>query len=481
MFLFSEYLRELITKNGITISALARQTGIERTTLSKVLAGQRVLSYSALDSIIAQLRLTPMEEKSIRDFYEMQFEQEGLQESRAVIDKMFSDLKNLDFAVSAFEERKLLMDIDQYVRNRSIFSGDMNVRSLLRMVLSEELLQEEARIEMMIPPNYNFLNEELLQRYLAEGINADVTQIITFDIVENAKEVNLHNLRHFCQILPYCLLSYQRYHPYYYYDGNVQQQYADPFPYFLVTHNCVICLAENGQEAMLLRSEDQVLYYHRHFQTLLTQCHSLIQYTVNPVDVLSSYSKCTDAEGFYMIMDQPCFGRFYTEEFIEAHIHQELPGREYLVAAAQKRFEVLRNGKDFYTLFTKGGLQRFKADGTLDDFPAALVKPFTPEVRRHLMLEMANKTASGEMIARVMESEVFPDYLSMTTSVHSGVGFFLTQQSPIKGDFFSIYLREPSLCRAFHGWLLNLANSRRVLSAEDTAKMLRVIAKNELT
>lgn len=479
MYLFSEYLRELIAKNNITISALSRQTGIERTTLSKVLAGQRMLPYSALNTIVFQLKLTLAEEKKLRHFYEMQFECEGIQESRKIIDKMFSDLTNLDFGTPAFEERRLLLDIDQYVRGRSIFSGGMNVQSLLRVVLSDELARSDARIEMTIPPQYGFLNDELLHRYLEENIEADITQIIAFDLSGKADEDNLHNLKYFCQILPYCLLSYQRYHPYYYYDNNVQHHYMDPFPYFLVTHSCVICLAENGREAMLLRAEDQVSCYHQHFQELLTQCSSLVQYTVDPAEMISAYSKCTDSDGFYMIMDQPCFGRFYTDDFINEHIHENLPHRDELVLAAQKRFELLRNGKDFYTLFTRNGLQRFRDTGTLDDFPTMLVKVFEPEIRKKLMYRMAEKTSSGEITARVLEPKVFPDYLSMTTSVHSGVGFFITQRLDIRRELFSIHLRETSLCQVFHGWLLNLADSRQTLNAEDTAEILKEIAKTE--
>ena len=35
MLLFSEYLRELLEAKKMTVSALARLTGVERTTLSK--------------------------------------------------------------------------------------------------------------------------------------------------------------------------------------------------------------------------------------------------------------------------------------------------------------------------------------------------------------------------------------------------------------------------------------------------------------
>lgn len=472
---FSEYLRKLIKKNDLTISALARQTGIERTTLSKVLAGQRMLPYNALDSIVRHLRLTPMEEKKLKYFYEVQFEQKDLRKARAIIDKLFLDLSSLDFSIAAFEERNLLVDIDTYVKNRSIFTGNMNVELLLRMVLSEELAQENARIEMTIPPGYSFLNQELMQRYLAEGIHADITQIIAFDSSEESGV--LHNLKYFCQVLPFCLLSYQRYHPYYYYNECVQKHYMDPFPYFMVTSSCVICLSENGQEAMLLRSKEQVSYYHKHFQNLLSECHNLIRYTVNPAEVLKSYVVRTDIDGYYTVMDQPCFGKYYTDEFIEEHIYQNVPYREYLSEIAKNRFRVLRNVKNFYTLYSKSGLQRFMDTGVLDDFPEILVKPFSMEVRKKLMNQMADDIASGKNVARILESGIFPDYLSLTTSLKSGVGFFLTQQSPLKDEFFSIHLEEPSLCKAFHGWLLGLIESRHALSAEDTVKEMKNMAK----
>ena len=59
MLLFSEYLRDLLQAKKMTVSALSRLSGVERTALSKALTGQRVLPYDALDALIYHLRLTP--------------------------------------------------------------------------------------------------------------------------------------------------------------------------------------------------------------------------------------------------------------------------------------------------------------------------------------------------------------------------------------------------------------------------------------
>ena len=477
MLLFSEYLRELLQDKKMTVSALSRLIGVERTTLSKTLTGQRVLPYDALDSLIYHLRLTPSEEQRFRAYYNAQFEKEGILRSRELVSKLLSGLANLDFASPAFEEIRLLLNLKEYAGERSIFTGISNVRPLLRMVLTEELTRPDARIELTVPPTEDFISDELLRRYRNGQMHAEVSQIIAFDASGAANDINLHNLECFCQLLPICLLSKRHFHPYYYYDNNIATRYTDPFPYFLVTHSCVVCLSEGGEQAMLLRSADQVECYHRHFRSLLSQCYSLIQYTADPVEILASYDDYTDANGFYMIMDQPCFGRFYDDRVIGQHLRTEIPFYERLLEVAKKRFSHLRTVDRFYTLFSRGGLERFCETGALDDFPTVFVRSFSPETRRQLLGALAERIRTGDIIGRLLEPGVFPDYLSMTTSEESGVGFFTTENFQLQDGFCSVQIRERILCRSFHDWLTHLPGSRQALDAEGTAAVLEEMSR----
>lgn len=476
MLLFSEYLRELLQTKQVSISALARAVGVERSTLSKVLTGQRVLPYDALAAVAYHLRLTPGETQQLRAYYDAQFEKEGIRRSREMVSQLFADMAELDFSLPMFEENRLLMDLETFAGGRSLFSGAMKVQSLLRLVLAEELARDDARLELTVPPMASFLNEELLRRYCSGDNRAEVTQIIAFDALGTAEEINLHNLACFCRVLPLCLLSQRHYHPYYYYDNSVTARYSDPFPYFLVTHGCVVCLSEDGSQAMLLLQEDQVDGYHRHFQLLLERAYSLVQYTADPAEMLMAYDAATDVDGFYMVMDQPCFGRFYDEAVIGQYLRQELPFYELLREVAMKRFGRLRQVEHFYTLFTESGLERFAATGSLDDFPTAFVAPFSPAQRRRFMEALAGCIRSGEVQGRVLRPGTFPDYLSLTTSAQSGVGFFTTEHFALQDGFCSILLREPNLCRAFHGWLTHLPDGPQALSLEASAAVLERMA-----
>lgn len=479
MQLFSEYLRDLIKTKQMSVSLLARLTGVERTLLSKTLTGQRVLPYHALDDLIYHLKLSPEEEKRIRLYYDAQFEKEGIRRSRELIGKMFSDLSCLDLSARAFEETRLLMNIGQYAGERMVFVGETNVQFLQRMVLSEEMSRPDSRVELTVPISDTFLNGELLHRYLDDKTSMEISQIICFDASSTGADINLDNLGRFCRILPVCLLSKQHYHPYYYYDNPTSTRYTDPFPYFLVSHSCVVCLSKDGTCALLLRSPDAVSYYHRYFQTLTEECYSLIQYTSNPLEILNSYQKCTEPDGFYMAMDQPCFGRFYTDDFILSHIRKELPGYEQILGAAMERFSLLRMVTHFYTFFSEAGVKRFLKEGTLDDFPVEIVTTFSREEREGLMRSLASAIRSGNVTGSILREGVFPDYLAVCTSQEHGVGFFTTRQFPLSDALCSVWMKEPNLCRAFHGWMKHLPDSSLTLTAGETADILEKLVNEK--
>lgn len=479
MLLFSEYLREMLNDKQMSVSSLARSVGVERTQLSKVLSGHRVLPYHILDDLAYHLRLTPAEERKLRSYYDDQFEKEGIRRSHKLISRLFANLSCLDFSMPALEETRLLTNLEQYAGEKTIFKGETNVQFLLRMVLSEEMSRLDARLELTVPPSDTFLGTELLHRYMDDKMTMEIRQIICFDASAAEGDINLHNLESFCRIFPICLLSGQHYHPYYYYDKNTPSHYTDPFPYFVGTHSCVVCLSEDSSCTMLLRAPDAISYYRKHFQALLDRSYSLIQYTSDPLEILSSYQKCTGPEGFYMAMDQPCFGRFYTRDFVQSYLRQELSGFPQILQAALERFSLLQTVPDFYTIFSEAGLKRFMADGTLDDYPVEIVEPFPLQERRLLMQKLATAIREKNVTGHIFKESVFPDYLAICTSAAQGIGFFTTRQFPLADGLCSVRIREPNLCLAFHSWMIRLPGSNLTLTTGETADILERLAETQ--
>lgn len=479
MMYFSEYLKELISERNINISTLAKKCGLERTMLSRVVSGQRTLPYQALDGMIYQLKLTPGEEKRLRSYYEQQFEKEGIRIARKLIEEMFADLAGMNFKLPAFGAGAALPKPGQYADGQTVFHGKNNVRFLLRMVFAEEASHPEAACSLTIPMTGSRLWDSLDLPVLLgknDGTLMKADHILCLDNAKIPEEINTGNLECFCRIFPICLVSRQNYHPYYYYGNLAESNYLNPYPYFAVTHSCVVCISEDGGSAMLLRKPEQIAQYTEFFQRLRNHCYSLVQYISNPLAIMDAYQKYMAEDSLYTIMDQPCFARYYTGEFVQKYLRREIPGYEEVCCAAMEHFSRLQNTAHFCTVFTESGLKRFMDSGTLDDYPTAVAAPFEMSDRVYLMKSLASDIRSGKIKGRVMQERFFPDYLSLCASAEGGAGFFTTQNFPQEGGICSVSIQEPGLGRAFYGWLRGLPDSRQTLTAEETADLVEKIA-----
>ena len=75
---FSEYLRELLHSQGESIAGIAKNAGLERTSIHKALKDERILSYTALKKLIRYLQLTLPEVRELTCYYEMLLQGEDL-------------------------------------------------------------------------------------------------------------------------------------------------------------------------------------------------------------------------------------------------------------------------------------------------------------------------------------------------------------------------------------------------------------------
>lgn len=473
MSAFNDYLRHLIKKRNISISELARMTQIERTALQKSLTGDRVLPYDSVKTLSSFLQLTLSEKKKLLHYYNELFESEDVRESRKIISNMFLELAQMDFSRTAFKNPQVEGSLQEYIKNKTIFIGKSNIKPLIKIVFLEEMQHDNPQIKLTVPLTEEFLGDELLYVYLYKNLNMDISQIIMFDTSNVVNKINCHNLKNFKQVLSISLASKRNYHPYYYYENTSTAQYINPFPYYILTHDCVLCLSRDCNHAMILTATDQLVFYNKHFGELLKECSNLIHYTSDPLKILDTYDNCTDKNGFYMAMHQPCFGCFYTKDIINHLVRKELPFYDELIKTAYRRFQKLCEAQNFYTFFTEEGFKHFYETGQFDDFPADLVKPFPIEMRKTLIQKFIHSIKTGKITTGLMKADAFPDYLSLTTSNESDIGIFTTAQFPIQNGFSSIEIKEPGLCKAFHDWLLHLPDSNEVLSPETTIEILK--------
>ena len=124
-------LRQRRMELNMTQTELARRLGVTPAVVSNYESGQNPVRSELLEKLIQVLDVEPNvlfqdiyrgagfpvsgEERRLRSYYDAQFEKEGLRQSREIVDRLFSNLARLDFTTPAFEESRLLLDLERLI------------------------------------------------------------------------------------------------------------------------------------------------------------------------------------------------------------------------------------------------------------------------------------------------------------------------------------------------------------------------------
>lgn len=95
---FAAYLRELLDQRGEPISRVARNAGLERTSIHKALKDERLLPYTALKKLTHYLQLTLSQTRELNLYYEILLQGEDTYRVRKAIVELLSSLSQLHFS-----------------------------------------------------------------------------------------------------------------------------------------------------------------------------------------------------------------------------------------------------------------------------------------------------------------------------------------------------------------------------------------------
>lgn len=426
---FSEYLRQLIQSRNLSIAKLSRESGVERTSIHKALAGERILQYQALDTLALYLELTPTESRKLRQYFSQLFESENTRHAREIIDRIFIKLADMPRFLSDRQQWFQELAVPNFVQKKNIYKGSREISGLIRAVIAEAVKHGNPKLKLAVPPGTGGIGE-CIERLCGEGVSMEITHIICLDAAGKDGEYSLQNLEYLGFVLPGCILSHGQYQVYYYYNDRFRARYTDPFPYFMVAQSGVVCFSENGQTAVYMGEKEQVEYFSSHFFRLRELCHKLV-----------------------------CYGdEVWEGEAGRAQKHCFVMSQPYLKGVGLERSTIL---------FTRKGVSEFLSMGRMYDFAAGTEEAVAAEKRGEMLgafLEaVENDCIRGRMMNEVNFS--FPDHLAL--SVVTGIGMSLHDRE----GKWKIRIRERNICRAFYDWGIHISESDSVFSKAKTLEI----------
>ncbi|MCD7749630.1 MAG: hypothetical protein LUH42_06235 [Oscillospiraceae bacterium] len=466
---FSFYLKELLEQQGEPITKIAQNAKVDRTSIHKALNDKRILPYTSLRRLTQYLQLTLPQIRELNRYYEMLLQGEDIFYIQEEIRVLLSCLSQMTFSA-----HPLSVSTDAAVSvPSSLLYGHSQVDATIRTILYSETAREDAAIYLSLPPGMTAPDE--LQHLWDSGRCFTAYQLAAFLPNHAGKSTALANLRLLQMVIPMALSSRGQYHAYYYFANHKDTASLDPLPYFILTPNYLIRSDEKGSVAHIITDPELIALYHNHFSQLMRECQPLTSYANDVGSVLEAYMDNTSDTGYYTMMTQPCFGRYYTRELIECCYRPGIPERDTLVELSDRRFARLRSlNKNYNTVFTEAGLRQFAADGVAADLPPELVLPGTVPIRLALLRQLRQDIAAGVVVGCIADTSRLdiPGYLTLTADPQFGLHLYAIQGFP-KGSYAcNLHIQEASIGQSFCSFIKSLPDSELVYPKEHTLSIL---------
>lgn len=483
MSVLSEKLKYFIDQKGLSIADLARSSGIERSTLYQYIKDRRPLQNRVqLESIMADLHLTPDERTDVLEAYEItrigMKNYNRRRKVREILESLLTLEEGKTETVKTVQEK-----IPAEVENQGLIRGELEVNRIVHQVIYETA-ERGGELKLLVQPDYDLMMESLM---LVKGglENTKVTQLICLE--PDSGQDGCSNLEIIRRILRYSV-GICHYEPRYYY-GKPREHYGtmNVMPYLAVTEKYGIQISSDRKTAILHNDPRTVGYLNEFFDKMCQQSHPL----VSSMDSFGGeqakwglvYLNRTDFSNTIGMCAGLCCVQFWDEYLIRKYMNPHIPDRERIIkdytAYTAGLYQKKKQGQAV-ELMNCSFVEEFIKTGVFREYPAVFfAEPVSREDRREPVDRVLKAVDEGWYHIRMVPAEEFP--LSYHWEILAHRGSSMLFQYVYKNQFQVFWFEERDILEATYDFLQSFADGENVLDESQSAELLRKWEKKYLT
>lgn len=468
----SDLLTHYINKKKTNITQFAQYLGIDRSTLHKIIKGQRPATNEALVKRMAQyLCLSQEETKQLLDAYEIDTIGAFIFYRRKHIQTFFKEADHvLDHHYHITEQ----VQNDQVLID-DVYKGKINVEHILYTLYSYELREEDPHVRIMEQP---YEMSIIFDSFNHLSSNMPMTHLFCLDNSQKQTKNNeFYNLKCLNNLLP-VILRNKNYHPYYYYSNvSIMNEHDVFYPNVMITTRYVFTYTNDHNQGILYKLPQIVNAYKEKFDAYLKEAECFMTR-----DSWTNY--LADTQTFFdthvitqEIMTTPCPTYVFEERDLSI-MHKALkdffPNKEEFIKDFQKFGyywnEVFypQHSDIFHIIYTLQGLRYTAKTGYLHDIPPELFNPLSLKDRLLLITKWKEFCKKN---THVMMADM--PYLSETSTTYfqlSDQSFYIIA-SDSTGTLANISIKEITLVEAFKDFIDNVV-IKNAYSKDDEMKLI---------
>lgn len=468
-------IKHYIEFNGYTIYSISKQSGINRTTLQKIISGQRKITQDIYNKLIPFFSLSPIDKEELdHAFLIDQIGQERFQ-SHMEIKRILEMSASALYQSSDRPADSLAININT-LEDQAIVHGTYEIVNIIYSVAFYNVSHEKA------PYLYTFadLSHPYVPIFFKPLYNSDFKNLKVTHLVEYQKSLmgnenydNLHNLKILTNLLPSFSAFPGEFSVHYYYAGrNNFKKQAIAFPYYVITNTHVILLSADYETALIVKNKEIHAYFLQVYNETLAQSNILTSGAQSPIELLNALTEVDPNLNYPLCLNiQPTIEKYLTAEMVEKYM-LDTPYKDMIRDKLLERIGQL-SMEEHTILFTMEGLKLFTEKGKNVNFPDELASRFDIPDRIQILTHFieANHSPTDNHFLLLNPAK-------MHTSLNISIAFTppsLIYLMLVRADGTSmvIPLREHTLCSSIMDFIQTLPEYGFVCSLEETNQILR--------
>lgn len=463
----TQTLKILVSRYPGTMAELARRAAVDRSTLYKILSGQRRPREEQLYRLADALELPDDQRADLLQ----QYKRRGRSTDPRTRDALHRLLE------TAFR-------VDEYTRGQSPLTnpqaaalphplpyaeGTRAVSACASALVAEYLLSGDTRPLLLSPFSNTLLDRVLIDRFaVADGAPVPVCQLLLFTADTEIPRAQLGDMNTLNRTLPFLFLPKMVYEARVVRHLSTEPTPGTLMPVYLLLPEKALFMDQAGQKCLVVTDREAVqnlrLSFSRKFITadtvlkLATDTHDFSDSLALYRQLFAAQPRCS------MVRCQPPFSLF-----ADAALAKRVLRPEAAVPAMLDYLSVwTRQTPDLY--FCEEGLLDFVRTGAMYDLPPALYTPPDTATRRELLLRLQRAAASDRRTLRIVDASQLALTPTMSVNVFEGRGVVFCQAVAAPDAFYcrEYLMEDPLLTDAMLRYLDDIRATDRIRSQKYT-------------
>ncbi len=419
-------VNKALIESGMSKTQFAKELGIAKSFVLRVLSGEKPLSLNMLDGILA-IESVSSETKIVlkEEFEKLSFGAKNYEDVQYLI-KL---INNFEGSINRRDSIYVREEILEKVLFGNQFNFCINSENEFYEIVSFFVKRCLNKSDSRFYSNFSFSQKMLSSLLFTLFYERDFNANIDFCHIINIKNDDIHAiLDNVFEALKWSELCFNTL-------GASAENHpvGAIFPYYIITDEAVIAFNEDCSKATVFNDKSTVEFYADCFSKIKTDYRPILDFHINEFeclesDVLSKYNLQTSIDGALCLM------QFTDNEILDKVCPENLPQREFLIQASLNYFQSSFN-KNPIQYLRKKSLIKFAEDGDLRLISPKHFYPVPLKYRKKLFENMKQNAKN----IFVINTEKLSLYKEMDIHIFDKKLSIMLYPTNKKSPYYSIY------------------------------------------